>query len=62
MLSVKNRFNLTAAFLLAALLFTSAAQAMEIRHFDKMADADQDEYVAKATRSQMNLGSLVAAF
>jgi hypothetical protein len=30
----------------AALLVSGAAQAMEIRQFDKMADADQDEYVA----------------
>ena len=29
----------------AAMLFSSAAQAMEIRQFDKMADQDQSEYV-----------------
>jgi hypothetical protein len=39
------------AFILATLAsvaaqFGSAAQAMEIRQFDTMADADQDEYVA----------------
>jgi hypothetical protein len=36
---------LAARFLPAAVLFTSAAQAMEIRQFDKMADADQDDYI-----------------
>ena len=42
-----NGFNkfLAATFLSAAMLFTSAAQAMEIRQFDKMADQDQAEYV-----------------
>jgi hypothetical protein len=42
-----NRFNkfLAATFLPAAMLFTSAAQTMEIRQFDKMADQDQAEYV-----------------
>jgi hypothetical protein len=35
----------TVLLALAAVLFTSAAQAMEIWKFDKMADADQDEYV-----------------
>jgi hypothetical protein len=29
------------------MLFSSAAQAMEIRQFDKMVDSDQDEYVAE---------------
>ena len=32
-------------FLAATVLFTSAAQAMEIRQFDKMADRDQGEYI-----------------
>ena len=32
-------------FLSAAMLFTSAVQAMEIRQFDKMALPDQSEYV-----------------
>jgi hypothetical protein len=32
-------------FLSAAMLLTSAAQAMEIRQFDKMAGRDQGEYV-----------------
>jgi hypothetical protein len=36
---------MAATFLSAAMLFTSAAQAMEIRQFDKMADQDQAEYV-----------------
>jgi hypothetical protein len=42
-----NRFSksLAATFLSAAMLFTSAAQAMEIRQFDKMAIPDQSEYV-----------------
>lgn len=39
-----NKF-LAATFLSAAMLFTSAAQAMEIRQFDKMAGSDQDRYV-----------------
>jgi hypothetical protein len=30
-----------------ALLFSGTLQAMEIQKFDKMADADQDEYVAE---------------
>jgi hypothetical protein len=34
-------------FLLAAMLFTGAAQAMEIRQFDKMAGQDQDEFIAE---------------
>jgi hypothetical protein len=38
---------LAATFLSAALLFTSAARAMEIRQFDKMADQDQDEFVGE---------------
>jgi hypothetical protein len=37
--------SLAATFLSAAMLFSSAAQAMEIRQFDKMADQDQAEYV-----------------
>jgi hypothetical protein len=42
-----NGFNkfLAATFLSASMLFTSAAQAMEIRQFDKMAVPDQSEYV-----------------
>jgi hypothetical protein len=44
-----NRFNkfMAATFLLAAMLFTGAAQAMQIQQFDKMAGDDQDEYVAE---------------
>jgi hypothetical protein len=44
-----NRFNkyLAATLLLAAMFFTSAAQAMQIQQFDKMAGDDQDEYVAE---------------
>ena len=42
-----NRFNksLAATFLSAAMLFTGAAQAMEIRQFGKMADQDQADYI-----------------
>lgn len=41
-----NRFNKSlATFLSAAMLFTSAAQAMEIRQFDKMSDEDQAAYI-----------------
>ncbi len=42
-----NRFTkvLVGAFMSAAMLSVSAAQAMEIRQFDKMADQDQAEYV-----------------
>ena len=42
-----NQFSksLAATFLSAAMLFTNAAQAMEIRQFDKMAIPDQSEYV-----------------
>ena len=36
---------LVAAFLSASMLFSSAAQAMEIQKFDNMVDADQKEYV-----------------
>ncbi len=44
-----NRFNdfLAATFLSAAMFFIGAAQAMEIRQFDKMAEDDQNEYVAE---------------
>jgi len=35
-----------ATFLSAAMLFSSAAQAMEIRQFDKMAQDDQAQYVS----------------
>jgi hypothetical protein len=41
-----DRFTLSAAALFVAVLLSSAAQATEIRQFDKMADTDQDEYVA----------------
>ena len=43
-----NRFSksLAATFLSAAMLFSSAAQAMEIQQFDKMAQDDQAEYVS----------------
>jgi hypothetical protein len=37
--------TLLAAFLSAAMLFTSAAQAMEIRQFDKMALQDQNDFI-----------------
>ncbi len=42
-----NRFNkfLVAAFMSAAMLSVSAAQAMEIRQFDKMANQDQSDYI-----------------
>lgn len=40
-----NRFAMTAAVLSAAILVSGAAQAMEIRQFDKMAVPDQSEYV-----------------
>ena len=42
-----NGFNkyLAATFLSTAMLFTSGAQAMEIRQFDKMADRDQSDYI-----------------
>jgi hypothetical protein len=38
-----NRLNT----FLAAMLFTGAAQAMEIRQFDKMADDDKAEFIAE---------------
>jgi hypothetical protein len=41
-----NRFVLPAAILAGAIIFSRAAQAMEIRQFDKMAEHGQDEYVA----------------
>ncbi|HEY4126043.1 MAG TPA: hypothetical protein VGM36_15580 [Rhizomicrobium sp.] len=34
-------------FLSVAMLFASAAQAMQIQQFDKMAGSDQDEYIAE---------------
>ena len=37
--------HLMTTFLTAAMLFSSAAQAMEIWQFDKMAERDQAEYV-----------------
>ena len=37
--------SLAATFLSAAMLFSGAAQAMEIRQFDKMAIPDQSQYV-----------------
>lgn len=42
-----NGFNkyLATTFLSATVLFTGAAQAMEIQQFDKMADQDQAEFV-----------------
>lgn len=40
-----NRFAMSAAMLFAAVLLSAAAQAMEIRQFDKMAVPDQSEYV-----------------
>lgn len=44
-----NRFNrcLAATFLSAAMLFSGAAQAMEIRQFDNMAQDDRAEYVSE---------------
>jgi hypothetical protein len=43
-----QRFRVSAGVLLsAALLFASAAQAMEIQQFDKMANDDQAQYVAE---------------
>jgi hypothetical protein len=44
-----NRSNkvLAATSLSAAMLFTSAPQALEIRQFDKMAGQDQDEFIAE---------------
>ena len=41
---------LTATFLSAAMLFSTAAQAMEIRQFDKMADQDQSDYIGDLIR------------
>lgn len=38
---------LATTFLSASILFSSAAQAMQIQQFDKMANQDQDEYVAE---------------
>src|SRR5215813_7923934 len=38
--------HLVTALASAVMLSTVAVQAMEIRQFDKLADADQDEYVA----------------
>ncbi len=40
----KFLFNTPLVFLSAAMFLTSAAQAMEIRQFDKMADQDQADY------------------
>ena len=42
-----NRFKkfLAATFLSAAMLLTSAAQAMQIQQFDKMAGQDQGDYI-----------------
>ena len=39
------RKSLLATFLFAATFVTVGAKAMEIRQFDKMADADQKEYI-----------------
>jgi hypothetical protein len=41
-----NRFGIPAVILSAATLLSAAAQAMEIRQYDKMAGPDQDAYVA----------------
>ena len=41
-----KRVAVRAAILSAAWIFSGAAQAMPIQQFDKMADRDQDEYVA----------------
>jgi hypothetical protein len=43
-----NGFNkfLAKSFLSGAMLFTGVAQAMQIPQFDKIADSDQNEYVA----------------
>jgi hypothetical protein len=40
-----NRFAIPTLILSAATLFSGAAQAMEIRQFDKMASQDQSEYI-----------------
>ncbi len=40
-----NRFTLSAAMLSAAVLLSGAVQAMEIQKFDKMAAADQHDYI-----------------
>jgi hypothetical protein len=40
-----NRFAIAAVILSAAMLFSGAVQAMEIRQFDKMADQDQATYI-----------------
>jgi|SRR5277367_3272272 len=40
-----DRFALSVAVLSVAVLLSSAAQAMEIQQYDKMADRDQAEYV-----------------
>jgi hypothetical protein len=58
------RTCLRTAFLLAALLSTRTAQAMEIFRFDLMADADQDEYVAELgsqTSPKKRTGCLLSA-
>jgi hypothetical protein len=41
------RFTLSAAMLSVAVLLSSAAQAMEIQRFDKMAQDDRAEYVSQ---------------
>ena len=41
-----DRIAISAAVLSVAVLFSSAAQAMEIRLYDKMASQDRNEYVA----------------
>lgn len=46
---------LAATFLSVAMLFTSAAQAMEIRQFDRMADDDQAEYVGELIQGAENV-------
>jgi len=44
-----NRFNkfLVAAFMSAALFLPNMVQAMEIQQFDKMANQDEEEYIAE---------------
>ena len=44
-----NRFNkvLIAAFMSAAILFATAAQAMKLQQFDRMADQDQIDYISQ---------------
>ena len=41
-----DRFSLSAAALIVALILSSAAQAMEIQHYDEMSNDDQATYVS----------------